>query len=113
MIVKKLRQAQDFTFTDAYSFKLKVSNVLDKRMFKQFNFGFALTQDNTIVFFRIQNHLRAMGLGRMALLQLVGILNGQTAYNFSNVPIDLLSFEEFQANEFANMFQSVLTELGN
>ena len=113
MIVKKLRQAQDFTFTDAYSFKLKVSNVLDKRMFKQFNFGFALTQDNTIVFFRIQNHLRAMGLGRMALLQLVGILNGQAAYNFSNVPIDLLSFEEFQANEFANMFQSVLTELGN
>jgi hypothetical protein len=52
--------------------KLKVTDPIDQRNHKTFHFGFALVDaDNKIIYFRVQDHLRKMGLGRKALKKLV------------------------------------------
>ena len=71
-IVENFKREKDYRFKTIFLFKLKVTDPIDQRNHKTFHFGFALVNDeNKIIFFRIQDHLRKMGLGRMALKKLV------------------------------------------
>jgi type VI protein secretion system component Hcp len=58
-----------------YSFNMAIINPLDEKQTKNFTFGFSLIRfsaDSTeILYFRIQDHLRCIGLGRLALGKLV------------------------------------------
>jgi hypothetical protein len=60
---------------NCYSFNLIVKNPMNKKQRKNFVFGFALTRytDNSceILYFRVQDHLRRIGLGRTALGMLI------------------------------------------
>jgi hypothetical protein len=45
-------------------FKLRVENPIDSENDKTFHFGFALVnKNNELLFFRVQDHLRKMGIG--------------------------------------------------
>ena len=71
-IVENFKREKDYRFKTLYLFKLKVADPIELRNHKTFHFGFALVNaENKIIFFRIQDHLRKMGLGRMALKKLV------------------------------------------
>jgi hypothetical protein len=50
----------------------------------RFTFGFAVILDNEFVMFRIQDHLRKMGLGRQALRVL------KNKHQFNKVPLQTL-----------------------
>ena len=71
-IVENFKDGTSYQFKTIFLLKLKVTDPIDKDNFKTFHFGFALVNaENKIIFFRIQDHLRKMGLGRMALTELV------------------------------------------
>ena len=71
-IVENFRHANTYRFKRIFLLKLKVTDPTDSDNYKTFHFGFALVNaENKIIFFRIQDHLRKMGLGRMALTELV------------------------------------------
>lgn len=71
-IIKNFKNDNGYCFNSVYVFELKVSDPTDKRRHKTFHFGFALVNSkNQIVFFRVQDHLRKMGLARRALKKLV------------------------------------------
>jgi hypothetical protein len=71
-IVENFRHANTYRFKRIFLLKLKVTDPTDSDNYKTFHFGFALVNsENKIIFFRIQDHLRKMGLGRMALTKLV------------------------------------------
>ncbi len=51
--------------------KLKVTDPIDQNNDKMFHFGFALVNaKNELILFRVQDHLRQMGLGGRALKEL-------------------------------------------
>ena len=71
-VVENFRHGTSYRFETIFLLKLKVTDPIDKDNYKTFHFGFALVDsENKIIFFRIQDHLRKMGLGRMALKELV------------------------------------------
>ena len=71
-VVENFKHASGYRFKTIFVLKLKVIDPIDKSNHKTFHFGFALVNsENKIIFFRIQDHLRKMGLGRMALTKLV------------------------------------------
>jgi hypothetical protein len=71
-IVENFKRAKGYRFKTIFLLKLKVTDPIDQRNYKTFHFGFVLVNEkNKIIFFRIQDHLRKMGLGRMALKKLV------------------------------------------
>ena len=43
----------------------------------KFHFGFALVDKGGLLFFRVQDHLRGLGLGRRALKQLIRHFRGE------------------------------------
>lgn len=57
-------------YDHVHIFRLLVCEPLGSGQRIEFPFGFALTRNKGIVYFRIQDHLRKMGLGRQALEQL-------------------------------------------
>ncbi|HSW38823.1 MAG TPA: hypothetical protein VLL97_04960, partial [Acidobacteriota bacterium] len=61
-----------------FSFNLIVKDPLCEKQFKKFTFGFALMNHSGgpahIRYFRVQDHLRRIGLGRLALGKLIGLL---------------------------------------
>ncbi len=100
-----------------YVFHLRVSNPRDKDKFKEFRFGFALTDNNNnILYFRVQNHLRRMGMGRKALLSLVRSMSldssGQLdASNVNNVSLSEPMRKDTRGMYFNKMLDSVKAEL--
>jgi hypothetical protein len=71
-IVENFKHGTRYRFKTIFLLKLRVTDPVDKENFKTFHFGYALVNaENKIIFFRIQDHLRKMGLGRMALTELV------------------------------------------
>jgi hypothetical protein len=72
-VVKNFKRGNKYLFRTLFLFKLKVSDPLDQTHHKTFHFGFALVNEKKkIIFFRVQDHLRQMGLGRKALKKMVG-----------------------------------------
>jgi hypothetical protein len=72
-IVRNFKRGNKYLFRTIFLFKLKVSDPLDQSHHKTFHFGFALVNDKKkIIFFRVQDHLRQMGLGRKALKKMMG-----------------------------------------
>jgi hypothetical protein len=67
--LKNLDKARSQTI---YLFKLEVKDPINSINCKTFHFGFALSdKHNVLTFFRIQDHLQMMGLGRKALKKLM------------------------------------------
>ncbi len=72
-----------YLFDTIFIFSLRVTNPLNKTDFRSFHYGFALVDSNKeLVFFRVQDYLRKMGLGRKTLKKLATVYN-ITHYNFS------------------------------
>jgi hypothetical protein len=72
-VVKNFKRGNKYLFQTLFLFKLKVSDPLDQTHHKTFHFGFALVNaEKKIIFFRVQDHLRQMGLGGKALKKMVG-----------------------------------------
>jgi hypothetical protein len=70
-VVKNFERKKDYRFRTIFLLKLKVIDPIDPGNHKTFHFGFALVNaDNKIIYFRVQDHLRQMGLGRRALKKL-------------------------------------------
>lgn len=60
-----------FSFPRVFKFFLTIRSDLDKTLQKTFHFGFVLMNGDKIVYFRINEQFRAMGLGRQALKALI------------------------------------------
>jgi len=61
----------DFQFQKMHLFSLLVSNAIDPDDQIKIKFGLALTdQNDSIIYYRVQDHLRKMGLGNKALKEL-------------------------------------------
>lgn len=59
---------EDYLLKRIFLLKLKVENPINTDDYKTFHFGFALVNaHNKLIYFRVQDHLRMMGLGRRAL----------------------------------------------
>jgi hypothetical protein len=72
MLVTKFFERKEYAVRKIFSFRLKVKNKLNDERYKTFGFGFALTDgENRLIFFRIQDHLRKMGLSRLAMKKLI------------------------------------------
>jgi hypothetical protein len=73
-LVKRFRAYPPFQKSTVCVFRIQVENPVksspDPYLFR-FNFGFALVHNHQIVCFRVQDHLRRMGLARLALRDLI------------------------------------------
>jgi hypothetical protein len=70
-VVLNFKQDGKYFFVSLYVLELKVRNPLDSKNDKTFHFGFALVNaEKELVYFRVQDHLRQMGLGKTALKKL-------------------------------------------
>ena len=71
-----------------YAFDLLVKNPLSEKEIKKFTFGFSLTSHAggraKIQYFRIQDHLRRIGLGRLALGKLIECLSAELASQYKD-----------------------------
>ncbi len=100
-------------------------NPLNSDECKKFGFGFALTDsENKIFYFRVQDHLRRMGLGRKALLRLMQIMVKESSktklsdISLADLELRVLSemtFDKmtFEKKTFYKMLDSVITEMGS
>ena len=71
LLVRQIINIRKVFPTHLFSFHLMVKNPLDESQQKRFGFGFVLMNEEKIAYFRIQDHLRDMGLGRIALKELI------------------------------------------
>ena len=85
LLLREIINIKKVAATHLFSFYLMVKNPLDESQQKRFDFGFGLMNDKKIAYFRIQDHLRGMGLGRQALKKLA--IHIQEKYNLN--PKDL------------------------
>jgi len=134
LLVKKLINTKEVSATHLFSFHLMVKDPLDESQQKKFGFGFALMNEKKIAYFRIQDHLRDMGLGRIALKELIihiqepyklkpeilkqDIKLDEKAlekykYGLEDKKLDLYDkeFQKTDPNMFKQMLSSVISEL--
>jgi hypothetical protein len=80
-----------------------------------FTCGFAVIDHNNLIYFRIQDHLRKMGLGRRALKQLLTTYSNITRVELCELSKDTLKELGMVENKkrFGNLFDSVLQEISN
>lgn len=76
-----------------------------------FPFGFAWVRNGALRFFRIQDHLRSMGLGRRALEAFIGG-NPDCKPDLGDLPADAAFPNEKARAKFENFFGSVCAQLG-
>ena len=75
-----------------YRLELVVRHPLQEQpALMSFGFGYAVMQDRKLIMYRVQDHLRGMGLGRSGLAKLRGEI-GQFEFASSKVDADLLAF---------------------
>ena len=87
----------ELQFLNIYSFKLKVRDPVNDKNDKIFHFGFALLDEvMNIRFFRVQDHLQMMGLGRQALKTLVSKFGVKAYYTYN-----ILDFDKIYPNSDA------------
>jgi hypothetical protein len=90
---KYFTRDDNFLFASLFVLELKVKNPLDSDTNKTFHFGFALVNAaNELSFFRVQDHLRQMGLGRRALKELKAYRDEDI--KIENYSLELLKFLE-------------------
>jgi hypothetical protein len=91
-----------------YLLRIVVSNPLDPGRSLRFPFGFALTDGNHhLVYFRVQDHVRKMGLARQALTELVRVYHLEAAQLLA-MPQDALEVPTSADQEqFVRLLQSV------
>jgi hypothetical protein len=80
----------------------------------RFTFGFALTRGDTLLFLRVQDHLRRMGLGRQALRRLVrehGVTEVETVPNDRLPTYSRSQAGEARGDALRSLFRSVLDEV--
>lgn len=106
---------------NCYGFNLQVWNPLNEKEKIDFCFGFAFTTNTNgtvyIDYFRIQDHLRQMGLGRLAMAGLLKEIRAEQ----DNVlpPVQLASWTKDQPElqeektKLENLLDSVLTEMAH
>ncbi len=80
-----------------------------------FTCGFALLDKDNLIYFRIQDHLRKVGLGRRALKQLLTTYSNITRVDLCELSKDTLKELGMVENKkrFGNLFDSVLQEISN
>jgi hypothetical protein len=116
MIIKELVKKCNIDFDKIFSFELIVQNILDRNEEKIFNYGFALikkSQDgiNELIQFRVQDHLRGMGLGRNALREMVKNYNVGRLYDIKCKPGIIKQIDPADNRYAFNwLFQSVIAE---
>ncbi len=91
-----------------YTLKILVKDVLTGKEPIDFNFGFAVVEANKLVYYRVQDHLRMMGLGRWGLCELIKkheIKTLEPAEVSEQKSVSATSLREFE-----QMFQSVKLE---
>jgi hypothetical protein len=90
----------DYLPQRCYSFNMIIKNPLDEKQNKKFTFGFSLIRfsagSTEILYFRIQDHLRCIGLGRLALGKLVDKLADDLTEKFKISGISKNKAEIFQ-----------------
>ena len=90
----------DYLPQRCYSFNMIIKNPLDEKQNKNFTFGFSLIRfsagSTEILYFRIQDHLRCIGLGRLALGKLVDKLADDLTEKFKISGISKSKAEIFQ-----------------
>ena len=73
-MISRVRAEPQFARSPAYVFRVAVRNPIasfdDSYVFR-FTYGFSVVQDRRVVCFRVQDHLRRMGLGRAALKSMI------------------------------------------
>jgi hypothetical protein len=113
-----------------FAFNMIVKDPLCKKHFKKFTFGFALTTHSGgpahIRYFRVQDHLRRIGLGRLALGKLIDLLSKELSQlhreKSKSELLDLITVaaslrkkgekaeDEAKAESFAQLMASVKSE---
>jgi hypothetical protein len=88
-----------------------VSNPQDAEKSLRLPVGMAITVANEVVFFRIQDHLRRMGLARVALRELIHARNVTRARPLCLVQPAMETVGEAEQSRFERLFRSVQYEL--
>ncbi len=91
-----------------YVLQQVVEQPVDPELNIEFTFGFALVRSGALVYLRVQDHLRQMGLARRALAQL--LLDGYVT-DFDPVPASKL-VDERHMRAFTHLYRSVKLEVG-
>lgn len=106
MLVEEIisRNSLDISRLALTRFSLVVRNVLHADQKKEFGFGFVLFDNDRIVYFRVQDHLRDMGLGRKALQK----MHDQWPSGKSRPEVKVVSVEKekIDPGKFARMLSS-------
>ncbi len=111
VLARKIINDRKAVVTHLFSFHLIVKNPLDESQQKKFSFGFALMNDNKITYFRIQDHLRNMGLGRQALKRLIEHLKGKYGLQPEELDLDIVVLPGTEPGRFKRMFKSVIAKI--
>jgi hypothetical protein len=97
-IIEKFVIDGSYQFKRLFLFKLMVSNPLATGQIKEFTFGFTLVSSaDEIIYFRVQNHLRGMGLGKKALREIV------ETYKIKEGREDLLALKDVEKTGLASI----------
>ncbi|MCC6862899.1 MAG: patatin-like phospholipase family protein [Bryobacterales bacterium] len=112
-IVRKLRAEPRFARSTVCSFQISVESPLPVRddFTFGFGFGFAVIADRRIACFRVQDHLRKMGLARLAIRELTTKRDGTPplavgVLPWKEIPLNLRFWSEGDHREFARLFES-------
>jgi hypothetical protein len=108
-LVRKFRAEHRFAQSVVYGFQISVNSPLpdqDDFVFG-FGFGFALIAEKKIVCFRIQDHLRKMGLARLAIRELTEAGQASGVWPEQELPESLRDlWTAVDYRDFTRLFES-------
>jgi hypothetical protein len=109
LVRRLLKGSEEIDEYNIYPFQLKVA-VPARDEYILFNFGFALTVKQTLKYFRVQDHLRKMGLGRRALELLIHQHNITDFERLDPLKKDPGSLPAQEIHKFETLFISIQKE---